>query len=71
MYNERPNKEYSKMNKHSRVENIGDLSQYIGLIEIDALNNTFFDGEKNYAFLNQEATFKIGEIIELNNGVVV
>ncbi|MCK5907107.1 MAG: peptidase M14, partial [Flavobacteriales bacterium] len=56
MYNEKPDVNYSVMEKHSKIENIGDLSQYLGLKEIDALEQSYSDDSKNYAKLNQEAT---------------
>ena len=66
MYNEKPDVNYSVMEKHSKIENIGDFSQFIGLIEIEASKQSYSDDSKNYAKLNQEATFKIGEINIVN-----
>ena len=69
MYNEKPNNDYSKMEKHSKIENIGDLSQFIGLKEIDGLRENYRDDSKNYAILNQEATFSVGDINIVNGEV--
>ena len=70
MYNEKPNDDYTTMLKHSKIENIGDLSQYIGLKEIDANKKLLLIDSKNHATLNQEATFSFGDI-EILNGEVI
>lgn len=70
MYNEIPNNTYSEMIKSAKVENIGDLSQYIGLKEIDALGKNYKDKVKEYATLNQEATFKVGDLRIVNGDIV-
>jgi hypothetical protein len=68
MYNEIPNEDYSKMIYHAKIENIGDLSQYIGLKEIEANGKAFVFGNNRHAILNQEATFLVGSI-KLVNGI--
>jgi hypothetical protein len=70
MYNERPNEDYTAMVKHSKIENIGDLSQFWGLQEIDAKGERFVCGRVSYANLNQKASFIVGNHI-FKNGVVV
>lgn len=69
MYNEKPNEDYSEMVKQAKIENIGDLSKFIGLKEIDALEQNYSDDEKAHAILNQEATFTVGNI-EVVNGEI-
>jgi len=71
MYNEYPDENYNLMLKKSRIENIGDLSQYKGLEEYNTKNATFFDGTKNFAELNQDASFKIGNLLTIKNGVKI
>jgi hypothetical protein len=68
MYNEIPNEDYSKMIYHAKIENIGDLSQYVGLKEIEANGKAFVFGNNRHAILNQEATFLVGSI-KLVNGI--
>ena len=70
MYNEKPNENYTKMENHAKIENIGDLSQYLGLKEIDALGKNYSDEVNKYAILNQEATFTVGDI-NIGNGIEV
>ena len=71
MYNESPDKEYMTMVKNSRIENIGDLSQFIGLKEIDAENFIFTESERNNPILNQKATFEILEKFSIKNGDII
>lgn len=71
MYNERPDADYRNMIKKSHIENIGDLSQYFGIQEINAKGALFFDGVKHFASLKQEANFEIGEKIKVVNGEIV
>ena len=66
MYNEKPNQDYSKMDNNAKIENIGDLSQYIGLQEIDALGNNYSNGVNSFAILNESATFTVGDISIVN-----
>ncbi len=70
MFNEKPNEDYTEMENHAKIQNIGDLSQYLGLVEIDALEDNYRDEIKKYAILNQEATFTVGDI-EIVNGVII
>ncbi len=69
MYNEKPDTHYERMLKHSRIENIGDLSQFVGLKEVDAVKQLFDDGVNNFAKLNQEATFRVGDISVVNGEI--
>jgi len=69
MYNEKPDAYYEKMLKYSRIENIGDLSQFVGLKEVDAAKQLFDDGVNNFAKLNQEATFRVGDISVVNGEI--
>ncbi len=71
MYNEKPNDNYDEMLKNSKIENIGDLSQYFGLKEINASNKKYYDTDKLYARLNQEATFSVGEMKFINGELVM
>jgi len=68
MYNEKPNGDYSKMENNAKIDNIGDLSQYIGLKEIDAFGGNYSCDAKSFASLNQEATFTVGDI-NIVNGI--
>lgn len=68
MYNEKPNEDYRKMIKKSRIENIGDLSNYKGIKELDAKGEIFNCDKLHYAELNQEATFNIGDLFKIDNG---
>ena len=70
MYNEKPDENYNVMEKHSKIENVGDLSQYLGLLEIDASRKKYSYGTKSFAKLNQEATFVIGEVSIINGEIV-
>ena len=68
MYNERPNEDYSKMENNAKIENIGDLSRYVGLQEIDAFGGNYSNGGSSFATLNEIATFTI-EDISIVNGI--
>ena len=68
MYNEKPNEDYSEMENYAKIENIGDLSQFIGLQDIDALGANFSNITNSFATLNEKATFTIGDI-NIGNGL--
>lgn len=70
MYNESPNEDYSIMIKNSKIENIGDLSNFYGIIELDAARKSFKSEALSYPKLNQKASFSVGEII-IDNGEII
>ena len=71
MYNELPNEDYTKMEKHSRIEFIGDLSLYFGHIEHDASGELFSSNNLTYPELNQKADFTIVDMIVIENGEIL
>ena len=69
MYNEKPNEEKTNMVKHIKIENIGDLSQYIGIEEIDAKGSRYEDSNGNFPKLNSILDFSIGAISKVDEKI--
>jgi len=69
MFNESANFATNKMQKNSRIENIGDLSQFYGIEEFDAKGALYSDINGNFPLLNSGLRFKIGDV-EINNGEI-
>ncbi|MDN3677552.1 M14 family metallopeptidase [Flavobacterium paronense] len=50
------------------IAQIDNLENYFGHIEIDARDETYYDGESNFPILDKKANFYLGKSIQIVNG---